>query len=173
MSIKKWIYILAILALAGCGNPGPQRPSRRLGEAQKADSAALALLELNQHLAVAADKQLLEYVQSLDEPYALYEVSTWMRIIDRGDENSPSPVPNEEWTIAMRIYNLDGKLLVDEEGSYRIRKQELPLAVDFNIDELHRGGKARLITPWYAAYGMQGTKEIPPYENVIIDLELK
>ncbi|MBO7458490.1 MAG: FKBP-type peptidyl-prolyl cis-trans isomerase [Paludibacteraceae bacterium] len=166
------IYVLTFIALAGCGKIGPQLP-HRIGESPEADSAELALLELNQQMAIAAEKQLLQYVQAQDEPYAVYEVDTWMHIIDRGDENAPTPQPNEEWTIAMRTYNMDGQLLVDSEGTYRIRKQELPIAVDINIKELHRGGKARLVVPWYAAYGMKGTEDIPPYENLIIDIELK
>ena len=165
--------LAALLLLTACGQTGPQRPSQRKSERPQADSAALALLELNQQLARAADKQLADFAQAQDEPYALYEADTWMTIIDRGDETSAAPRANEEWTVHMQTYDLSGHMLLDSEGSYRIGRQELPLAVDANIGELHRGGKARLLAPWYAAYGLQGTAEIPPYENVIIEIELK
>jgi len=62
---------------------------------------------------------------------------------------------------------------MDAEGTYRIGEHELPQGVDANIGELHRGGKARMLVPWYAAYGISGTETVPPYENVIIDIELK
>ena len=96
-----------------------------------------------------------------------------MAIQDRGDDDSPSPQPEQEWRIAMRIYALNGQLYMDSEGTYRIGKHELPQGVEDNIGELHRGGKARMYVPWYAAYGISGTAEIPPYENIVIDIELK
>lgn len=164
---------LVALLLVACGPQAPQRPSQRKGEAPKADSASLALLELNQQLALAADKQLTQFAQTREEPYALYEANTWMTILDPGDTTSPTPKTDEQWTVRMLTYTLDGQLLIDSEGTFRIGKQELPLAVDANIHELHRGAKARLIAPWYAAYGLQGTEYIPPYENVIIEIELK
>lgn len=164
---------LMLLMLAGCGHQAPQRPSQRKGEAPQADSSAIALLEMNQQLAMTADQQLLQFVQTQEESYALYEANTWLTVLDRPDDSGAQPMPNEEWIIHMRTYNLAGQLLEDSEGTYRIGKQELPMAVDANIGELHRGDKARLIAPWYAAYGLKGTEHIPPYENVIIEIELK
>ena len=166
---------LAALLLMGCGRQAPQIPSQRKGgeATSSVDSAQLALLELNQRLATSADEQLRQLAQTLEEPYALYEANTWMTILDRGDGQSGTPAYNEEWTVHMKTYDLSGQLLVDAEGTYRIGKQELPTGVDKNIGELHRHGKARLLVPWYAAYGVTGTAQIAPYENVIIEIEVK
>ena len=163
----------SLLLTPSCGPQAPQRPSQRKGEQPKVDSAALALLELNQQLTIAADKQLTQFAQTQDERYALYEAGTWMAVLDWGDEASGVPQQEQDWTICMKTYNLDGKLLLDSQGTYRIGKQELPLGVEVNIGELHHGAKARMLLPWYAAYGLQGTENIPPYENVIIEIELK
>ena len=165
------IIIGLCLLLTACGHQQPQRPSQRKGDAPKADSAQLALLELNQQLAIAADQQLAQWAQAQDRPYALYESNVWMTVIDRGDEEAPAT--DRARIIAMRIYNLDGQLLADIEGSYHIGRRELPQGVEANIGELHQGGKARMAIPWYAAFGITGTDHIPPYENVIIDVELK
>lgn len=174
MKSERYIVILAVLAVCvGCAQKGPQRPSQRMGQSPDPDSAALALLELNQQLAQAADEELYHIVQSLDEPYALYDSNVWMRIVDKGDEDSPTPRSGEYREVHMRVYNLDGKLLEDTDGTYRILRHELPPGVDVNLLDLHRGAKARMYAPWYAAYGLQGTAHIPPYENVIIDIELK
>ena len=162
-----------IVGLAACTHQAPQRPSQRKSEVPQPDSAQLALMELNQQLALAADRQLAQIVQAQETSYALYEDNVWMAIQDRGDEDSPSPQPEQEWRIAMRIYALNGQLYMDSEGTYRIGKHELPQGVEDNIGELHRGGKARMYVPWYAAYGISGTAEIPPYENIVIDIELK
>lgn len=167
-----WIMLLAGL-LAACSHTAPQRPSQRMGETPKGDSTQLALMEMNQQLALAADKQLTRLAQEQTEPYALYVSNTWIHILDRGDEDSFSPIPGEEWTVHMRIYDLEEHLLEDSEAAYHIGKQELPLAVEANIEEWYHGTRARMLVPWYAAFGMKGTDRIPPYENVIIEIEIR
>ena len=166
-------FAVIALMLVGCAKTGPQIPSQRKGSVAAPDSAQLALLSLNQHLAETADEQLRLIVQTQEEPYALYEANTWMTVIDRGDETGGSPQDNEEWTVKMRIYDLNGQLLMDSERSYRIGKKELPQGVDENIGNLYRNGKARLFVPWYAAFGVTGTNDIAPYENVMIEIELR
>lgn len=166
--------LLISLLLMACNPTAPQRPSqRRNGSAPQADSASLALLGLNERLAATADSQLRILAQALPEEYALYDANTWITILDRGDENEPIPQPEQEWTIRMRLYSLDQELLLDTEQTYTIGKKELPEGIESNIGILHRGGKARCLVPWYAAYGVTGTKQVEPYENIIIDIELK
>ena len=167
------IGILGLLLLAGCTHQAPQRPSRRMSQTPVADSATLALMELNQRLAQAADEQVARVAQSQEETYALYEANAWMHIFDHGDETRGLPSKNEPLTVHLRVMNMDKQLLMDAEGTYVLGKRELPEAVEQNIGELHHGGKARLFVPWYSAYGLQGTAAIPPYENVIIDIELR
>ena len=170
MKAKKGIvWALVLMLLTGCGHQAPQRPSQRLGEAPQADSAQLVLMELNRQLADAADRQLVELVQTQPETYALLEHNTWVHVFDQGDR-----IPTgDERTIRMRIYTLDGRLLLDSEGSYRLGKYELPQGIEANIGELLHGAKARMFIPWYAAYGVSGTEDIPPYENIRIDIELR
>lgn len=170
---NRWWIGLAVLMLVACNRLAPQRPSQRMGQVPQVDTAQLALLQLNRQLAEAADNLLMQTAQAQDEAYALYEANTWVTILDPGNTESASPVPGEEWTVHMRTYTLTGELYTDSEGTYRIGKQELPIAVDVNICEWHRGCRIRMYAPWYAAYGIKGTDEIPPYENVMIELELK
>lgn len=167
-----WLLLTAVL-LAACLQPDPQRPSRRMGEEPKKDTVQLALLEMNQQMALAADKQLTQFAQAQDEAFALYESNTWIHIYTPGDTSTPSPKTDEEWTVHMRVYDLKEHLLVDSEASYRIGKNELPQAVEMNIGEWHHGTKARLLAPWYGAFGMKGTAQVPPYENVMIDIEIR
>ena len=172
---RRYLWLAAvILAACACNRPSPQIPTQRKGSsAPQPDSAHLALLELNQRLALAADEQLRLLVQTRDEPYALYDANTWMTVLDKGDEESGSPQENEEWLIAMRIYDTGGQLLTDCEKTYRIGKKELPEGAEKNISALHHHSRARLYVPWYAAYGLTGTDRIAPYENLIIEIELK
>jgi len=174
--MNKQITILVgviVMVLTACGPQAPQIPSQRKGQTPPLDTAQLALMELNQQLSETADKQLSDIVRTKDEPYAMYEGNTWATIIDKGDMDAPTPKFGEEWTIHLIVYNLDEQLLMDSERTYSIGKRELPYAVDRNILEWHKGARIRMYAPWYSAYGMQGTEHIPPYENVIIDLELK
>ena len=162
---------LAALLTVGCGGKGPQIPSQRKGQAPAEDTAQLALMELNMRLAQTADAELTRIASAKEEPYALYDANVWMLIIDRGNEDLPSPTGS--CVLHMRTYSLDGRLLLDSEGTYRLGKNELPAGVEWNIDELHPGGRANMFVPWYMAYGQQGKAPVPPYENVFIEIELK
>ena len=161
------------LLLMGCGGTAPQRPSQRMGQAPEADSTQLALLELNMQLAKAADRAVQEVALAQEETYALYDGPAWVHINARGDEQQALPRLGQTLIVRMFIYTLNGKLLEDTEGSYTLGRHELPQGVEPCVRELHPGGSARLIVPWYAAFGMKGTAHIPPYENVIIDLQIQ
>ena len=163
---------LVVCLLAGCGGKSPQIPSRRLGSKPQADSSTLALMEMNYRLAVAADEELMQIAQAQEEPYALYEGSAWVRITDKGDEERP--VKNGEMcSLRIRTYTLGGRLLTDVEQDWKIGVFDLPLAIDRNISSWNHGGHVRMYAPWYSAYGMKGNEDVPPYENVIIELDIR
>lgn len=165
---------LCALMLTACTERKPQQPSQWRGKEVKVDSAQLALLELNQKMVVTADDLLLQYVQTMTDTYAMYETNAWIYFIDRGDMDTPAPQSGDTWNIHLKVYSLeDQKLLIDCLRQYRIGKNELPKAIDSNISEFRIGTKARMLAPWYSAYGMQGTQQVPPYENVIIEIEIK
>ena len=167
-----WIGLVALL-LIGCNGTAPQRPSQRKGQTPEADSTQLAVMELNMQLAKAADKAVMEAAQAQEESYALYEGKTWMHIVERGDEELDKPDFGQVCGVHMRVYTMDKQLLMDTEGTYTLGKSELPAGVEWNIRELNHGAKARLYVPWYTAFGPQGTAYVPPYENVIIDIEVR
>lgn len=176
MSIIRTIYLaLPLLLFISCGKKQqPQTPSRWLGKEVKVDSTQLALLELNQRMVEAADNKLTQLAQTEEEPYALYEGNTWIYFLDRGEVNTPAPKEGDIWEVHMTVYSLENKqLLVDILREYHIGKSELPPAIDHNISEFRKGCQARMLVPWYGAFGMQGTKDVPPYENVIIHIKIK
>jgi hypothetical protein len=169
---ERWVIGLVVLLLSGCGGKGPQRPSQRKGSAPQADTTVLGLMEMNQQLAETADAQLHRLAREQEESYALYEQGTWVHIYDKGDTERPIHY-NEEYTVHMRVYSLKGTFYMDAEQTARAGKYELPAAIDENITDWHHGASMRMIVPWYAAYGNKGTAKVPPYENVIIDLEIR
>lgn len=163
---------LAVL-FAACGHQAPQIPSQRKSSAPTVDSTQLALLQLNQQLAESADEAVWQAVQAQEEAYAMYEGNVWARVLETGDTDSPTLRAGEECTVRMRVSTLDGQLLEDSEGTYRIGKQEMPKAIDENYHEWHHRAKIKLFAPWYSAFGITGTHAVPPYENVIIEIEIK
>lgn len=165
--------VIAMVMATSCTHTAPQRPSQRNGQrAHATDSTALALLQLNSRLADEADREIAQWVQQQGGHFAMNEVGAWVQRIDYHDEG-PCPQKDEEWTIAIQVYDMQDSLLLDSEQSYRIQHDELPLAVEVAIQELHHGDKARLASPWYAAYGIHGNEHVGAYKNVIIDIELR
>lgn len=158
------------MLLVGCGGKGPQRPSQRKGESVQTDTAQLALMNMNQQLAQSADEQLYRWVQSQTEAYALYEHGTWGTVLQTGEGEIAA---GEECSVHMRIYSLAGKPYHDTEQTAHVGKYELPTAIDANITEWHHGASVKIAAPWYAAYGIRGTAQVPPYENVIIELDIR
>lgn len=171
-SEELFIVICCAVLLAGCTPTAPQRPSQRKGASPQADTTALAMMELNQQLAQAADEQILHLVQAQPEPYALYERGVWACVAEKGDMDR-SVRAGEECTVRMTVYSLSGERYTDSEITACIGKYELPAALDDNMPEWHQGARVRMFAPWYAAYGIKGEGAIPPYENVIIELEIK
>lgn len=168
------ILIAVLFMLSGCGgHKGPQRPSRRMGEAPQADSAQIALMELNMQMAQNADRELQAIAQSNEGKYTLYEQGAWVHIIQHGDVYSEPIHDGEECVLHMRVSSLNGTLYYDLHNSYRIGQNELPAAVRQNIREWHHGSRMQILVPWYSAYGLSGTEVVPPYENVIIELEIE
>lgn len=167
------IFVLVLALLCGCGGKGPQRPSQRKGEKPQEDTTQLALMEMTFRMAEAADKAVEQAALAQEEAYALYEAHAWIHIVDPGRTEEPTLQPKKPYAMHMRVYTLDGKLLTDNQGTYAIGKNELPHAVDRNLREMHPGAKMRMYAPWYTAFGQQGTEHVPPYENVIIDLEIQ
>lgn len=162
--------LVLVLLLAGCGRQSPQRPSQRKGESAKPDTAQLALMSMNQQLAESADEQLYRWVQTQEEKYALYEHGTWVTMMRAGEGEI---LPGEECSVHMRVSSLTGHPYCDIEQTAHAGKYELPTAIDANITEWRHGSSLKIAAPWYAAYGIQGTAQIPPYENVIIELDIR
>lgn len=171
--MKHLHYIVFLLCLTACSKQAPQIPSQRTSKPAQENAEQTATKALNQQLALTADEEVQAWVALQTDPYQQGEANTWIYVSDEGDPIGAQPATDEVWTVHMRIYDLAGQLLTDTEKAYRIGKKELPAAVDKNIGAMHRGAKARIVTPWYSAFGLTGTAEIAPYENLVIEIELK
>ena len=170
-----FLWVCMLLLFGGCVGKGPQRPSHRSGTKPKTDSTALALMEMNQRLAIAADEEVLQYVQGLEDGARFAQMpfsNAWVRVREKGDEQSAGPKKDETWRLHIKTYSLKGQLLLDTEQEYRIGRSELPMCIEMNISEWHRGARLVIVAPWYAAYGMLGTEEVAAYENVLLEINI-
>ena len=161
-----------ILALSAC-TISPQRPSQRSGQTAEPDSATLAMVELHQQLADAADRELSAYRR--EHPGRWFE---------QGDGSwcQPDTIPlnyaySPSRPIAMRIITRDikGKMLSDVQGYFEIGKCQLPPAVENFITTNFPQSTVNFImlAPYYVAYGSQGTDAVPPLTNVIMEIDIQ
>ena len=174
MKKAQYILILVCCLWVGCGGRGPQRPTYKSGQPPQEDTVEAALVEMNLRMAKEADKAVFRYVEAQDEAYAQLEfTNAWMRIAAHGDTDGVSPKDDELWQMHLRVKDLNGRLLLDEERDYRIGRSQLPICADVACNEWHHGDHIVMVAPWYSAYGMHGNEDIPPYSNVQIDIEIR
>lgn len=172
--MKRIVYIACLLVLIACGGQGPQRPSQWLGKSPEPDSAQLRLLEFNQRMTAEADRELIHYVEAQTDQYALFRGGAWVHVIESGDDEKKPYFYGQTCPLHMRIFAMDGQtLLADIRHNCQIGSHDVPYAVTETVRELHPGAKARIIAPWYSAFGIKGYESIQPYQNVIIDLTIE
>lgn len=174
------MFLCIALAIVGCNRTAPQKPSQRSSESPKADSAMMALMEINQRMASQADKELLEQIDSLTKAdgreWARMNCSGWK--IRRDEETkqktlySDNPKPKETWQVRVRVKHLDGQMAEDTECAYAIRSYKLPIAVEEALEDMCSGEKTEVYAPWYCAYGIHGNDLIEPYESVKFEIYL-
>ena len=46
------------------------------------------------------------------------------------------------------------------------------MCIEVNISEWHLGAAVVIVAPWYSAYGMMGTEDVPAYENVLLEISI-
>ena len=68
----------------------------------------------------------------------------------------------------LQISELNGNLIADTKSSFVVGAGDLPLAVTRSLKMMGVGEQMKIIAPWYAAYGVEGTKIIKPYTNLLI-----
>ena len=165
------VFVIA-LALTAC-TIAPQRPSQRSDETPVPDSALMMQVEAHRMLAQAADAQLVEYIRLHPGHWFAQEDGSWVL------DPNPDPFPHRareigEQSVALHmvVKDLQGNLLLDEQKEYRLGHCELPEAVENTLHSTLSTLNLIILAPYYVAFGSQGTDAIPPYTNVIIEIEL-
>ena len=172
-SVAVLIIALAI-ALSACSPQAPQRPSQRSGQQPEPDSATLAMVELHQRLADAADAELNNYIRNHPGQWFAQEDGSWYSPSPSGDNQSNSAAVAQRSGLIFHLRlvtrDLDGNLLSDVQGEYELGKCQLPSSVESTLHSTLSTLNYIVLAPWYVAYGSQGNEFIDGYQNVTIEV---
>lgn len=163
------LVILLVAMMSACGKRKPQLPSNKH---QEIDSAALAMIEMNQQLVQQANNDLATYVIESGMPYVQDDMGFWYMITRH--TKGLALQKDQTVTIAQQVYLLDGTLCEDAVQTLQIGKKQVPTAVESALLLLHEGECATILAPWYLAYGQYGNNaKIGAYTNVRIEIEVR
>ena len=162
----RWGALLLLLfGLLGC-NKSPQ-PVRFLGEDKEPDSLILAQMKFNQQMVNAASVQCLAYVQEdKEKQYAQDEAGFWYTKVVKTDLDSLRQ--GEQVDMHIQIYELNDSLVADVKESFQMGQASLPMAILRSLKMMKHGEQMQIVTPWHAAYGVEGTTLIKPHSNLKI-----
>lgn len=165
------ILLTIIMLLCASCQQKPQ-PVRNLSEKQEVDSTLMAQLQLNTHLAELADKECHIAIKAdSTHQYTIDDYGFWYTktISTKEDEIQEE----QEITLNIKIYYLDEQLISDSQITTHIAASRFPIAITRSIKKMRLGEQMRIISPWYAAYGVEGTSIIKPYSNLLIILTIE
>ena len=131
----------------------------------------LAQMQFNMHMADAADRACRLVVEADSLRYALDDFGFWYaKVLSRDGELVQK---EQEVRLHIQISELDGTLIADTKSTFVLGAGDLPLAVTRSLKMMAVGEQMRIVTPWYTAYGVEGTKIIEPYTNLLIILTIE
>jgi hypothetical protein len=150
--------------------PTPQR-ARHLGKEQEVDSTLMAHMQLNMRLSDAADRACSAVAESDSLRYTMDDFGFWYTktISNAGEELKVG----EEAVLHIQLNELNGSLIADTKSSFIVGAGDLPLAITRSSKMMSRGEQMKIISPWYTAYGVEGTNIIKPYTNLLITLTVE
>jgi FKBP-type peptidyl-prolyl cis-trans isomerase len=163
--VRLGALLLLLSGLLGC-NKSPQ-PVKFLGEDKEPDSLMLAQMRFNQQMVNAASVQCLAYVQGdKEKQYVQDEAGFWYTKVMKTDLDSLRQ--GEQVDMHIQIYELNDSLVADVKESFQMGQASLPMAILRSLKMMKHGEQMQIVTPWYAAYGVEGTTLINPYSNLKI-----
>jgi len=169
MRIRNVLIAGMALMAVGCGNKTqPQRPTF-LGQTAT-DSTSVNLMLMHQTMAEKADSQL---AQMATDEYVLMDENYWVKGLKGMAEDAPSIQEGEYVEVEIEIYDLKDNLLCVHQANVRMGQVDEIQAVVLVLPQMKRTMSVSMLVPWYLAFGSAGNTEVPPYENVRVELKVK
>ena len=168
---KQGLLSLLLLVLMVSCKPAPQQV-RHLSDDRKPDSLMMLQLEFNQRLIEIANQECWNYVKQRDNnTYAQDEFGFWYSKTIKTDGDSLAS--GQMATLHIQIYELNDSLVADVKERMNVLGSELPLAINRSLSMMRMGEEMQIISPWYTAYGVEGTSLVQGYTNVKIVLKVE
>lgn len=168
------VLILSLTLFFSCCDRkiAPQRPSN----SNESDTARIAIMELNQRLAIEADNEINAIANRLNDsllaagavPYRRQEHGYWLRIVSPG--SGDKLLTDDKVAVSYTLYLPDGTPAEQNSTDITVGRKQVPDAIDLALQQMQRGAKAEIIATWALLYGRTGTENIPPYSQGLISL---
>lgn len=167
MNVKTNIFFLLLLCLlSSCHRVKPQAAANKV---QDIDSVAIGMTLVNMRLAEDADRQCTDYIQQADTTFTLDEFGYWYTLTKRTEGREIKK--DDRVSVVFQTYRLTGELIEDSEKTITVGRREVLVAIDDLLASLHEGEEARIVAPYYTAYGKDGKDGVEPLVNCIIYLQ--
>ena len=161
--------LLLSIAFVACQQT-PQQVNRRNLQ-QPIDSALIAQMQFNTRMAEQADKTCLAIVEADTLQYVMDDFGFWYTKTIKAPTDTLQK--GQEVNAHICISEINGDLTLDTKIPVVVGAGDLPTAINRALKLMCVGEQMRIISPWYAAYGIEGTNSIKPYSNLIILLTIE
>ena len=164
-----FIWLLLSFACVSC-QQSPQRV-KHLNKEQTVDSTLLQQMQFNIRMADEADRICQARTQQDSLTYVMDEFGFWYaKTINLHTDTLQK---GHEIHLHLLINEINGPLILDTKMPVVVGAGDLPIAINRSLKMMSIGEQMSIITPWYTAYGIEGTSIIKPYSNLIILLTIE
>jgi len=164
----RWLAWMMGLVLVGCGRTQPQRPTFK-GQVSD-DAATVQVLVMNQQMAAQADVQL---AHQATEGFVLMNENYWVRGLYPQRDNEPTLQEGEFIAYQAEYYTMSDTLLTNHQVSAKMGQIEDIAAIVQVLPLMQHAMHVTMLVPWYLAFGSAGNENVPPYENIRVEMEVQ
>jgi len=167
----KYLFITLIISIlyVSCSRPKPQLPSNKN---DASDSVSLALTQIHNSLIEKEDSILAIYVAQKYPTFTKTATGFWYYSNCNTDKKTTLKT-NDKCSFSIKIFNLDGVLLLNENQTIHIGQKETLVGIEEILKLTTKGCNSKAVIPWYLAYGNKGKQpEIPPYTSIYVEISV-
>lgn len=161
--------MLFLAPTTSCRKPSPQLPSNKTAETEE---QLPTLTDVNRLIAAREDSLLLQRVERMDSLFQKSQSGFWYRINKRSD--GQIIVDKIQVKLAYQVFSLDDEAMTGlKQELIEVGKKQVPKGLEEGLKLMRKGENATLVLPWYLAYGVKGSAEVPSYTSVILRVHVE
>jgi len=162
-----FFFVCIFCCFVSCKKQSPQLPSNK---GNVADKNVVALLAINQKLALNEDSVIQEYAER-DVAFKKSELGFWYKI----EKTSQSSLVKDKdiCKFTCKLMLINGKVIQEDEKQVIIGKKQVVTGLEEGLKLMHKGESATFIIPSYLGFGMKGNMPlVPPYTSLVYQIKL-